>query len=125
VNYFIYWLLPLLTVVKGLAQLLGLAEHGSPRPDGGATLRTFLGRGLTCRLVGVFGFRHHAEHHLYPMVPFENLDKVRARMLQAPPPSSARQVVIEPYQGGHIQFLWQAFLALPWTGPQVVPRDTA
>lgn len=45
VNYFIYWLLPLLTVVKGLAQVRGLAEHGN-RNEEGAVLRTFLANGL-------------------------------------------------------------------------------
>jgi fatty acid desaturase len=115
VNYFIYWLLPLLTVVKGLAQVRGLAEHGTRTEGGGATLRTFLGEGMVCRFLGVLGFRHHAEHHLYPMVPFDNLDKVRERMMRASSPAIARGVVIEPYRGSHIQFLWEAFRVLPWT----------
>jgi fatty acid desaturase len=115
VNYFIYWLLPLLTVVKGLAQVRGLAEHGTRNEGGGATLRTFLSDGVVGRVLGPFGFRHHAEHHLYPMVPFDNLGKVRERMMRASSPATARSVVIEPYRGNHIQFLWEAFRALPWT----------
>jgi fatty acid desaturase len=115
VNYFIYWLLPLLTVVKGLAQIRGLAEHGNRSEGGGAALRTFLGEGIVSRFFGVLGFRHHAEHHLYPMVPFDELDKVRERMMRASPPATTHGVVIDPYAGNHVQFLWEAFRSLPWT----------
>jgi fatty acid desaturase len=115
INYFIYWLLPLLTVVKGLAQLRGLAEHGNRDEGGGATLRTFLGEGMVSRFLGAFGFRYHAEHHLYPMVPFDNLDKVRERMMTASSPAIASGVLIDTYRGNHVQFLWDAFRALPWT----------
>lgn len=49
------------------------------------------------------------------MVPFDNLDKVRERMMTASSPAITRGVVVDTYRGNHVQFLWDAFRALPWT----------
>lgn len=57
------------------------------------------------------------------MVPFGNLEKVRRRMMTAAASTISRGVVIEPYQGNHIQFLWEAFRALPWTDSVPASRE--
>lgn len=113
IAYFIFWLLPLLTVVKGLAQLRGLAEHGDP-VAGRYVLRTFLSGGVVARFMGNMGFCHHAEHHLYPMVPYENLQMVREGMLSKLNIVPAIHTSVEINRGSHFSFLWDWFRRLQW-----------
>ncbi len=110
--YLFFWLLPLITLVQGLAKLRGLAEHGDP-VIGKFVLRTFLDNGLLACFFGNMGFRHHAEHHFYPMVPFENLQIVRERML-AHKPHTKGNLSIEICTGNHLTYLNDWFHNLPW-----------
>lgn len=112
-SYFLFWLLPLLTIVKGLAQLRGLAEHGDPVPHK-YVLRSFLNDGIVALFMGNMGFRHHAGHHLYPMVPYEHLQMVREKMLSSLNTDSETGISIEIYPGSHLSILREWYLRLPW-----------
>jgi fatty acid desaturase len=65
--YFLFWLFPILTVVKGLGYLRILAEHGDPVEP--MAYRSFAASWLRTRFLGPFGFTYHAEHHAHPAIP--------------------------------------------------------
>lgn len=105
-----FWLLPLL-VGQPLLRFVLLAEHGGCAfsADGLANTRTTLTlaplRGL------MWNMPFHAEHHLYPSLPFHALPKAHAAL-------APRLVHCERgYLGVHRRFLKElAALALPATG---------
>lgn len=105
-HLFLYlaWVLSLSTIVKGFSQLRGLAEHGR-QLQGPYVLRSFLDNSSFARFVGNTGFRHHAEHHLYPNVPFERLDLIRRRILRLGECSQDTRETIEFYNGNHFSIL--------------------
>lgn len=77
--YFVLWLIPLVTVTKGLAQIRNLAEHlVRKEPISGAErIRTFKSSRVERFFLAPFNFNYHAEHHWYPMVPYYNLPSLR------------------------------------------------
>lgn len=70
--YLIYWLLPLVTVAKGLGYVRILAEHGDI--DNDVKLRTFKDRSFVGRSLGPIGFCEHGYHHQNMGVNFLKLD---------------------------------------------------
>lgn len=109
---YLAWVLSLSTVVKGLSQLRGLAEHGR-QSHGPYILRSFLGKSFLARFLGNTGFRHHAEHHLYPTVPFDRLDAIRQRLLGQCEHHHDIRETIEYYNGNHLSFLMLWCKTLP------------
>jgi fatty acid desaturase len=79
--YFIFWMLPFVTVLQFFAALRAIVEH-QPRPSEGPhpfTRRldpTWMDRLLFCRA----GFDYHWIHHDYPGVPFFNLGLVEREL---------------------------------------------
>jgi fatty acid desaturase len=69
--YILLWLLPIVTLVKLMNSIRSLCEHGDPEKS--FVYRSFTATGLNGLLLGVFGFNKHAEHHIYEMVPYQNL----------------------------------------------------
>ncbi len=74
-SYFVLWILPLALITKSLIDIRLLAEH-SPMENTEPALRSFMKKDWSNSLLGVFGFKFHAEHHLYPGIPYYNLHKV-------------------------------------------------
>jgi fatty acid desaturase len=88
-QYFVLWVLPLLTVLQPILRLRAIAEHGavtdlsSPltaarcnRTDGS------LGNVVARALFFPHHVNYHLEHHLYPAVPHYNLPELH-RLLEA------------------------------------------
>jgi fatty acid desaturase len=77
--YLILWILPLVTIAKGIAQLRNVAEHlvRMPAETGAERIRTFKSSRVERFFLGPCNFNYHAEHHWYPMVPYYNLPTLR------------------------------------------------
>ena len=112
-HYLLLWALPLLTIAKLCTVLRLLCEHSSP--DKPYVWRTFAGNALERNLLGSFGLNYHAEHHIYPTVPYENLPTVFA-LYSERLPAEGRGDLYEVYEGGHLGLLRDWFRALPWRG---------
>lgn len=85
--YFVLWLLPLVTVAKGLAQMRNLAEHlvrEGRESSGPGRLRTFKSNPIERFFIAPLNFNYHAEHHWFPQVPYYNLPKLRAFLMKDP-----------------------------------------
>jgi fatty acid desaturase len=100
-GYFIFWALPIVTIVKFLGYLRIVAEHGEA--SGKFALRNFLGAPVLCSVLGPFGFRSHGEHHLRPNLPYQVL------LAEAPGSSG-----VENYPGSHFHFWFHLLKRLPW-----------
>jgi fatty acid desaturase len=83
--YFILWLFPVVTVTKFLAHFRNVAEHviisQSPNIEY-SRLRTILCNPIEAFFFAPMNFNYHAEHHLYPQVPYHNLPKLHAILSQ-------------------------------------------
>jgi fatty acid desaturase len=114
--YFLLWLAPLATVAKALSSTRLLCEHGSP--DKPTVIRTITGARWRTLLLGAFDFNYHAEHHLYPSIPFAHLvdlyERHRAYRLRHPnyAPLEGRY---EQFDGGYLALLWHWLKILPWS----------
>ncbi|MEK6798542.1 MAG: fatty acid desaturase family protein [Planctomycetota bacterium] len=101
--YFSLWILPLGSWAKLLAHVRNLAEHVDVRDDSAALPRW---RTFRCGLIERFflaplNFNYHAEHHLFPQVPFYHLPALHRRLMCDP--SYGRQVNV---RDGYVRFLW-------------------
>jgi fatty acid desaturase len=118
-HYVWFWVLPLLTVVKLCTAIRLLCEHGAP--DRPFVWRSFEGSFLQRNLLGAFGLNYHAEHHLYPTVPYENLGRVFALHHTARAagrvPADAADDRFAVYHGGHLGLLVSWFRQLPMRAP--------
>lgn len=75
-TYFLIWILPLLTVAKSLAHFRNVAEHLQVRDVGDPEMsryRSIRSNWLEAFFFAPMNFNYHAEHHLYPQIPFYNL----------------------------------------------------
>ncbi len=82
--YFLIWLLPLSTWTRVLTRLRSIAEHVDVAGNDHALPRW---RTLYCNPIESFflapmNFNYHAEHHLYPHVPFYHLPCLHRRLMQ-------------------------------------------
>ncbi len=82
--YLTLWLLPLVTVGKTLANLRNLAEHVDTSLLNSAVPRW---RTIYCNPIEAFffapaNFNYHAEHHLYPTVPFYHLPALHRELMK-------------------------------------------
>ncbi|MCZ6830442.1 MAG: fatty acid desaturase [Gammaproteobacteria bacterium] len=113
-QYYLWlWLVPLLTFGKFFAFARTFSEHASP--DNRVTVRTITGSVPGEKVLGMFCFNYHAEHHEYVFVPCNQL-RVAHQLSGAELYDSQRQDEprYEHYQGGYLRLLWQWFRALPW-----------
>lgn len=108
--YFVLWVGPVVTVVKGLGYLRILAEHADPEHP--IVFRSFATTFVAGSLLGPFGFCHHAEHHLLMSVPFERLGAVFERRESTDAATLGESFVI--HRGSHLHLLWKWFWSLPW-----------
>lgn len=87
-----YWLLPMFTVLIALLYLRDVAEHfGLPREAASAS-RTTLARPWERLFLAPHNVGFHAEHHLYPSVPWFRLRALHEALSEAP--AYPEQVVI-------------------------------
>jgi len=107
------WLLPLVSFGKFFAFARTFSEHASP--DNCITVRTITGSIAGEKLLGMFCFNYHAEHHEYVFVPCNQLRTAHqlsaARLFD---PQRGEEPHYVHYQGGYGSLLWGWFRALPW-----------
>lgn len=74
--YLFFWLAPLYVCVFVPKKVRVLCEHGQPVPDGAAGVQrliTFVPGRIERWLLAPMNMQYHAEHHLWPAVPYYNL----------------------------------------------------
>lgn len=114
--YVALWILPLGTVAKLIKATRSFCEHGSKDRD--YVLRTITGKPWQTGTLGMYGFNFHAEHHLYPWVPYASLKALHDRLgpeLAARP--ETHQGEYELFEGGYFGLLAHWFKELPWRAP--------
>lgn len=113
--YIAFWVLPIATVGKLLSTTRLLCEHGSPTRDW--VVRTIDGSLLQTWVMGAFDFNYHGEHHLWPSVPYAQLQRLhrahRTYCEQNPgyQPFDGR---FEYFSGGYLALLSRWIRILPW-----------
>lgn len=115
--YLAFWVLPLVTVAKALSATRTLCEHGDANGSR-LMLRTITGTPLQSAIMGLFGFDYHAEHHLYPTVPFAALPRLHEQHEHAIAADAGRtvpNVVFTVFEGGHMSLLASWLRTLPLT----------
>ena len=72
--FFVFWLLPLVTLLPFMLRIRALAEHAGfePNPDQSQNARTMLPSWQTW-LMAPHNVNYHVEHHLYPSITFFRL----------------------------------------------------
>ena len=110
-DYVLFWLLPLLTLVKTLSYIRVLAEHGDDKNT--HALRSFSGSWAARYLFGPFGFAFHAEHHWFPNVPYYKLPQLSAQIkTTGAVPKQGDALEHLSYSHAYLIYLW--FCQLPW-----------
>ena len=101
--YLTLWLLPLATWTKTLTHLRNLVEHVEvpTGPRQVSRWRTIYCGAIEGFFVAPLNFNYHAEHHLYPQVPFYNLARLHRRLIESP--RYREQIDIRK---GYLRFLW-------------------
>jgi fatty acid desaturase len=83
--YLFLWILPLVTLTKSLAHYRNVVEHTLIKDKGDAEVSRY--RTIYCNWIEQFlfaplNFNYHAEHHIYPSIPFYHLPAAHEEMLQ-------------------------------------------
>jgi fatty acid desaturase len=104
-GYLVFWILPLVTIAKTLAHFRNVAEHVLLRPIPGnkdlERLRTIKSNFIEKFFFAPLGFNYHAEHHMFPGVPYHKLASL-SRLLMEEPYYKAN---IDYYNGGYCSLL--------------------
>lgn len=114
--YFVLWILPLLTVAKGLAHFRNVAEHilTAGRGEGEfARFRTLYSHPVERFFFAPMWFNYHAEHHLYPGIPYYNLPAAHRALMEKPEYRDQMDVV----PGGYLRLLWNHAIRSPAQEP--------
>jgi fatty acid desaturase len=114
--YIFLWALPIATVGKLLSSTRLLCEHGSPSQEW--VVRTISGPRWQTWTMGAFDFNFHAEHHLFPSVPYAGLAELHIRhkaYAQSHPEYRPFDGRLEFFEGGYLRLLGVWFHELPWT----------
>lgn len=77
-GYFLLWVLPLVTLVSFFDAFRQFAEHASPSFDSqaGSRLISTQSNAFERFFFAPFGMNFHAEHHLFPFVPYSRLPEL-------------------------------------------------
>lgn len=95
----LYWIVPLATFLMAILYVRDVGEHfGMPAP-GIERSRTVLAGWLERVLIAQNGVNFHAEHHLFPSVPFFRLRRLHQALMQDAG-YRAQAVVTHGYLGG-------------------------
>ena len=104
-GYLIFWILPLVTIAKTLAHFRNVAEHVLLRPIPGKKdlerLRTIKSNFIEKFFFAPLGFNYHAEHHMFPGVPYHKLASLSCRLMEHP----YYKANIDYYNGGYCSLL--------------------
>lgn len=111
--YYVWlWLIPLVTFGKFFTSTRAFCEHGSP--EGVPVIRTITGPYLQEKILGIFCFNYHAEHHHSVGIPYHRLAQAHTlledELYHSSKHTGARY---EYYDGGYLRLLFQWFRALP------------
>lgn len=81
----LYWFVPLLAVFPTVQRIRSIAEHfGLPRSNDLDSSRNVLAPAAELFFFGPHGVNYHLDHHLFPSVPFYNLKKLNAALMDIP-----------------------------------------
>jgi len=75
-GYFLFWVIPLITVGAGLTAIRATIEHADASRAGKHYV-TFTSNVVERFIVGPFNFNYHYEHHRFMGVPYYRIGKVR------------------------------------------------
>ena len=104
-GYFVFWIFPLVTIAKTLAHFRNVAEHVLLRPIPAnkdlERLRTIKSNFLEKFFFAPLGFNYHAEHHMFPGVPYHKLASLSSRLMEQP----YYKANIDYYSGGYCSLL--------------------
>jgi fatty acid desaturase len=115
VFYVVFWILPIMTVGKLLSTTRLLCEHGSPNRDW--VVRTIVASRWQTWLMGAFDFNFHGEHHLFPSVPYAQLQSLHLRHRSYIAQHAEYRPFggrFEIFDGGYLALLVHWFRILPW-----------
>ncbi|WP_151635440.1 fatty acid desaturase family protein [Noviherbaspirillum aerium] len=76
----LYWIIPLATFLMGILYVRDVSEHFGMPSEGIAGARTMLSNRMGRLFICPYGINFHAEHHLYPSVPFHHLKSLHAAL---------------------------------------------
>jgi fatty acid desaturase len=109
--YLLLWAVPLFVFTFIPVRVRQFCEHAQPRlPDSAADaerLVTYRPSWIERLLIAPFHMGYHAEHHLWPAVPYYNLPRLATLVPESP--------ALER-RGGYGKFLLRYFRALPLAG---------
>ncbi|MFK8049905.1 MAG: fatty acid desaturase [Halioglobus sp.] len=115
VGWFYYlwlWLIPIATFGKFFSSTRAFCEHGCP--DDQPTIRTITGSFLGEKILGVFCFHYHAEHHRYVAIPYNHLAVANSQLTESVYSDNAPgEPHYEHYENGYGKLLWGWFRDLP------------
>ncbi|GAA4025740.1 fatty acid desaturase family protein [Actimicrobium antarcticum] len=111
----LYWIVPLATVLMAILYVRDLGEHFGLPAEGFANSRTVLVGWPERLLIAQNGVNFHAEHHLFPSVPFFRLGRLHRSLMQEPA-FRARAVITQGYLTGVLAELSAAALHTPSKG---------
>lgn len=111
--YFAFWLAPIYALMFVPGKIRMFCEHANPvLPDGAGDaqrLLTYLPNRLERALFAPMNIHLHAEHHLWPFVPYSNLPKLH-RLVAGRDDVRVRR--------SYLGFLWAYFRILPLQQPE-------
>ncbi|MDY7576226.1 fatty acid desaturase family protein [Actimicrobium sp. CCI2.3] len=97
----LYWIVPLTTFLMAILYVRDLGEHFGLPAAGFDSSRTMQVGPLERLLIAQNGVNFHADHHLFPSVPFFRLGRLH-RALMTDPASRGRAVITRGYLTGLI-----------------------
>lgn len=109
-GYFLFWMLPFIVGVYVPQNFRSFAEHAQAEADELADthrLVTFVSNPIERWFFAPNNMNFHAEHHLYPAVPYYSLPKLR-RFLE-----ETGQMETVEYRGSYLRFAMRYWRALP------------
>lgn len=80
--YPLLWVLPLFTLVSFFDAFRQFAEHAQPVPDSGTNAPLISTRSNVVErfFIAPFGMNFHAEHHMFPFVPYYRLSELSGKI---------------------------------------------
>lgn len=115
VEFLVFWVLPMITVLPPILRFRALAEHGGCEDESDLTMaRTVTPGWIERALVAPCNVHYHLEHHLYPGIPFYNLPKAN-ELLKQREIYAAQAHVNDGYFAGHSRVVDEIVTAKPAT----------